>query len=332
MLSKNKDLTHITMRTPLPLLVIALVASACTFMQPGTMVRDDVYDIPDRTAFASVGGTNPASDGVPEGFEEDYYDPNTSEAQYDTRSYNDIAYNDPQYYNYDRFRFNVGIGYSTWGPSYGMGMGMGMGSGWPGMYGDPWDPYWNNSWMSGYGAWGNPWYGGGWNTGMSMNWGYPYGGYNPYYGGYNPYYGGYNPYGYPYGPGCCYTCVGTGSGSGLYQHRPSFGGGRTGGGNNTLAPRPDQYRQNNTLRPSTGTMDRTRDAVRTITRPTTTPATPQRNPVQRNERARPSDGQPRIVPGGGSRMERPAGGGSNGGSTGGGNGGGSRPSNGGGRR
>ena len=177
---------------------------------------------------------------------EDYYDPSDN-GNYDLgyaneRSYQDITYNDPQYYNYDRFRFNVGV--STWGPSYGMGMSYG----WPG-YGDPWgNPYWNNSYMSGYGAWGSPWYGSGWNMGGSMFWGQPYGGIPPYYGGYYPY-GGYDPYGMP----CCYGCGDLYGTTGVYQHRPTLGGGSGSSGGTVIAPVPVQYRPNSLMRtrPST---------------------------------------------------------------------------------
>ena len=116
-------------------------------MQTTTMVRDDVYDIPDRTPVLAAAS---AEEPIEAPSTEDYYDPGQAET-YNTRSYNDITYNHPQWYNYGRFTFGMGV--SSWGPNYGMGMGYGS----PGLYGDSFgNPYWGNSYMSGYGAWGNP--------------------------------------------------------------------------------------------------------------------------------------------------------------------------------
>jgi hypothetical protein len=230
------------MRTIAPLLAIALLATACGNLQTTTQVRDDVYDIPERNVvYAAAGGeTTPSTSGLPDGFVEDYYDP-SDPGNYDLgsgtdRSYEDITYNDPQYYNYDRFGFNVGM--SSWGPTYGMGISYGM----PGMYGSPW---------------GQPYYGAGWNMGISMNWGYPVYGYPPYYGGFYPY-GGYAPY----YPPCCYGCGGYYGNTGVYQHRPALGGG-SGGGGTTSAPVPVRYRPNSltSTRPSMSNEVRTKERM-----------------------------------------------------------------------
>jgi hypothetical protein len=161
--------------------------------------------------------------------EEEYYDPGQA-SRYANGTYAARTYNDPYYYNYSRF----GFGYSNFGGYSGMGMGMGMGMGWNSGFGNNtwynsptgwYDPYWGNSWQSGYGMYGNP-YGGyynPWNAGYDpYGWGQPYyGGYSPYYGGYNPYMGGYNPYcggGYVVG-----GWNGTGS-SVVVAHRPGMSG------------------------------------------------------------------------------------------------------------
>jgi hypothetical protein len=185
-------------------------------------VRDDVYDIPDRTLVASVAPVTPEP-----AKEEEYYDPGQA-SKYASGTYADRTYNDPYYYNYSRF----GFGYSNFGSYSGMGIGMGWNSGYVNntWFNSPtgwYDPYWGNSWQSGYGMYGSNPYGGyynPWNAGYDpYGWGQPYyGGYSPYYGGYNPYMGGYNPYcggGYVVG-----GWSGTGS-SVVVAHRPGMSGG-----------------------------------------------------------------------------------------------------------
>lgn len=210
------------MRTVTFFLPAALLMTACGSMQETTQVRDDVYDIPDRSAVASISNAPEAPAEEPK---DDYYDAGTARDQA-RRDYYDMTYNDPHYYNYGRFGFGTGVG--GWGPSYGMGfgygsgMGMGMGYsmglsyGWPytsTMYNSPtgwYDPYWENSYMSGYGAWGNPYgsynpYGYG-----SMYNPYGYGGCGSYVGPYGTYYGGYVPWS---------------SSPTVVAHRPGMGGG-----------------------------------------------------------------------------------------------------------
>ncbi|MBL8001393.1 MAG: hypothetical protein JNL05_05465, partial [Flavobacteriales bacterium] len=248
--------------------------------------------------------------------DEDYYSVDTaSNYNLDTyqneRSYNDITYNDPAWYNQGRFGFGVGI--SSWGPSYGMGMSYGY----PGYYNDPfYNPYWGNSWISGYGMWGYPYNGWNMGMGMGMGWGYPGYGYNPYWG-------------YPgYGCAPCYGCGGGNYYPTTYAHRPGFGG--SGSGGSTTTQVPVRYRPNTLLgsRPTTGTNP-------TMQRSSANGQRDQRN-VQRStgtrtEGSRSGGGQQRATSPGGSRSggSRSVGGGG-GGSTGG--GGGSRPSTGGGRR
>jgi hypothetical protein len=290
-------------------------------MQTTTQVRDDVYDIPERNApvLASNGEPAPSANGLPDGFVEDYYDPNDS-GKYDLgyandRSYHDITYNDPQYYNYDRFGFNTGSG--VWGSSFGMGMNQG----WPGMNGGMWgNPYWNNSYMSGYGAWGSPWYGSGWNMGGSMFWGQPYGGFPSYYGGYYPY-GGFYPYGMypPFGPAFCYGNGSYYGNAGVYQHRPTLGG----GGGTVGAPVPVRYRPNTLISTRPNMTNEVRQATRTVTDQGRSTGTRELTQGQRSEGSRNGGTLQRSMPSGESRS---------GGSPGGGGGGGSRPSTGGGRR
>jgi hypothetical protein len=299
------------MRTTAFLPLIALVAAGCGSMQPTTLVRDDVYDIPDRSVVAAAPAASEAT-GEPSGFVEDYYNPADS-GLYDLgtsneRSYNDITYNDPQWYNQGRFSFGVGV--SSWGSSYGMGMSYGY----PGFY----DPFWGNSYMSGYGAWGYPGFGG-WGMSMGMYYGgfYPYGGYPPYYGGYYPY-GGYCP--------SCYACYG-GFSQPTIAHRPSLssGGGSQPGG--LVVPR--QYQPNSLSRSRPTQLGGVRDVTRTVTGGQRATGTKQ------SGRSTNGGVQQRGSGSGGSRnggsMQRSGGtmqrgGGSTGG------GGGSRPSTGGGRR
>lgn len=333
------------MRTSSLLLPALLFLGACGSMQETVQVRDDVYDIPDRTAVASIGG---GEADAPPASSDDYYNEQDA-SEYQQGSYYDATYNDPAWYNRDRFGF--GYSMSPYGSSWGMSYSTGN-----------YDPYWNNSWQSGYGAWGNPygyyspWNGGiydpwgynsGWGSGYGCgyNWGMStgYGGYyGAPYGGYYGYpYGGY--YGAPYG-GCC-GGYGYGYGYGGYYpvdaygnpmligHRPSLSDGgvsTTGtGGGGTRAARPGRGisllappQHNGTSRPGTndprytvqgrGATDQWRQPTRTQTKVNTP------RPGRSTERSKGDSGSPRIDLGGGS-----GGGGSFGGR---GGGGGSSPS------
>jgi hypothetical protein len=213
-------------RHALTIVVAALLAS-CGSLQETTQVRDDVYDIPDRNAVASV---NPVPAEKPATSpSDDYYDPATSIDQ-QRRNYYDMTYNDPRYYNYGRFGFGMGI--NSWGPSYGMGMSYG----WPytsTMYNSPtgwYDPYWDNSWMSGYGAWGSYY-----NRPYSFyNYGYNSAYYGPY-GYYDPFASGWGSCGSYMGPGgSYYGCyVPWSSSPTVVAHRPGMGGSGMGSGNTT---------------------------------------------------------------------------------------------------
>lgn len=219
------------MNTFAKFLPLALLLTACGSMRETTQVRDDVYDILDRTALAAVAST-PTEDTAPTSTsEDDYYDPNASRNVEAARGYYDMAYNDPYYYNYGRFGFGTSIG--GWGPGYGMGFSYGWPTSWGSMsigygYGmgySPWgyNPYWSNSWMSGYG-YGDPWgyYGYG-------NYGWGWGGYGYGYG-YGPYQG---PWGGCYG---CYEPIGY-SNNVVYGHRPSMTGSSGNMNTSQVAPR-----------------------------------------------------------------------------------------------
>jgi hypothetical protein len=309
------------MRTTIPLLGLALMASSCGSMQPTTQVRDDVYDIPDRRPVMAAATPTQISEAGPD----DYYDPadsgNYDLARFEDRDYNDITYNDPQWYNYGRFGFNVGMG--MWGPT--MGMGMGMGYGMPMGYdpfwgGSAWgNPYWGNSWMSGYGAWGYPY--NGWNMGMGMGWGQPMPGWGGMGWGY-PYYPGL----YPFGPPCCYyPGWGAWGSNTVVAHRPSWTGGGAGGSTPVVSPTPRRTSANSLYPP---------------------PARPSQNgqvrpaPAGSRPAARPAQSPQRVKDNGSNRgngVSRDPSGGSRGGSLNGGSrpapsspgGGGSRPSTGG---
>lgn len=247
------------MRTLFQTLPLIALLSACGSLQETASVRDDVYDVPDRTVMASKSAAAPAPE-APATSEEDYYDAGESRSvQSDRRDFYDMTYNDPYWYNYGRFGWNNPY---AWGPSVGIGYGTGwMGNGWSvGMGYGFGNPYWGNSWMSGYGAWGGPWGGG---------WGYGY----PYYGMGNPYYGyGYGggwggPYQGPWG-GCygCYEPVGYGNGA-VYGHRPSLNGG-SGNGTAGTGGNPRGYRNPAGLvdtRPTVGRQESFEQRVRTNT-------------------------------------------------------------------
>ncbi len=234
------------MRTAIPLLSAALLLGACGTLQETAQVRDDVYDIPDRTVVASVDPLPETS--APSG-SDDYYNEEEA-ASTQQGNYWDRTYNDPQWYNRDRFGF--GYNASPWGSSWNLSYGSGWGNNtWynspTGMY----NPYWGNSWQSGYGYYSpwnsgmyDPWGWGGYGCGFNCGFNSPYGwgnswGYGGYgYGGYGGY-GGYNPY-YGYGSGAWGGNEGwDGNGqSVIVRPRPSMGGGgNPGGANVTTVPR-----------------------------------------------------------------------------------------------
>ena len=193
------------MKTFAKTLPFVVLLAACGTMRETTQVRDDVYDIADRTAVASVSGSEQVE---PAKQDDPYYDPQEAK-NYSQRNYYDMTYNDPYYYNSGRFGF---------GSSYNMGYG-GCGGG----YGTMYDPYYTNSHISGYGAW---------NSYQYNSLGYNYGGcgcstyYVPSYGSYvaSPYQGSWG--------GCysCYTPVNYGSSTVIVAHRPSMSGGGISGG------------------------------------------------------------------------------------------------------
>ena len=81
--------------------------------------------------------------------------------------------------------------------------GGGYGGGWHGGgYGGGYGGYYGGYRGGYYGGWGYPGYWGGWGFGISLNFGWPYGGYYgyPYAYGYYPYYPNYYPYYYPSNP------------------------------------------------------------------------------------------------------------------------------------
>ncbi len=195
-----------------PVLGGALLSS-CTSTREGVVVRDDVYYTPGDAPVAAT--APPPSEATPEASvpADDYYSPEVAaETRSGSSGYYDMTYNDPYYYNYDRFGFNptwnmyAGWGMGTWGGMNGWSIGMSTGWGRPG-WGSPWG--WNRPWgMSpwGWDPWGSPW---GWNSPWNAGWGM---GYGPYYG--------------PWG--ACMTCycpmvIGAGSGA-YYGPRPGLGG------------------------------------------------------------------------------------------------------------
>jgi hypothetical protein len=231
-----------------------LMLAACGSLQETAQVRDDVYDIPDRTVVASVAPVPEAVAEEPAKASDDYY--NSKEAtRYDQGSYWNQTYNDPRWYNQGRFGF--GYSMNSWGGS-GFGTNYNNGMGCHSSFNSPtgsYDPYWSNSWQSGYGA-NNPYgYYNPWSTGYYDPWGYssPWGCNNYGYGGcnslsswyYDNGYGNscYNGYGSNYyGGGGYYNGWGQngyGSGEGtthIIAHRPSMTGGGAGSGI-TVSPR-----------------------------------------------------------------------------------------------
>lgn len=240
------------------LLLPAVLFASCSSMQQTASVADDVYFMPSKAPAVASRPTPPAAQQQQpqQPMTDDYYDAGTSQDLGANRSYYDMTYNDPYYYNYGRFGFNTApMGWQTgWnGPGWGGGMGWGgMGMGWGNSMG--WGNGWNVSvgygsgiysgWnrpMWGYDPWGwnSPW---GWNPYGGMGWGMGAGfGYGNYY----------SPWGNCYG---CYAPViigdGTFGGSTVIAHRNSVGSGRpgtTGGVRRTpvrnpvgLAPQPNR--------------------------------------------------------------------------------------------
>ena len=195
--------------------------SSCAGTREGVVVRDDVYYSPGQEALA-VAAAPPLSEATqqPAAGVDDYFSPEGSAATTPGSSgYYDVTYNDPYYYNYDRFGFDP-----TWNMNVGMGMGMGT---WGGMSG--WSLGFSTGWgyaYSPYMGWGYP-YGPYMGMSMGMGWGmgWPYSpwSWNAGWGmgwGYGPYYG-------PWGS-CmmcyCPTVIGAGSGA-YYGPRPGVGGG-----------------------------------------------------------------------------------------------------------
>jgi hypothetical protein len=214
------------MNAPITPIALLLLLTACGSLRETSAVRDDVYDIPDRAAMAAATPAQQSEQQPDAASNSAYYDPadSRSAGTFD-RDYYDMTYNDPYYYNYGRFGFGTGIG------SYGPGFGMGMSYGWPisfgsmsigygygsGLYG--YNPYWANSWMSGYGYGYDP---------------FGYYGYGNYGYGWSGYGMGYGPYQGPWGG--CYNCYEPwGYSSTVYSHRPSIAAGSSSGPTN--APR-----------------------------------------------------------------------------------------------
>ncbi len=228
---------------PALLHTLSLLLLASCGMQQTAQRTDDVYFVPSDAAAearAVKPDQAPPAQAVPD--EEDYYDEGTAQ-QFNGRSYYDMAYNDPYFYNYGRFGFGSGLAFQNgpmwdaWGRPAMWGYGSGVYGGWfrPGfnlsvgwgrsafLWGmaydlDPWmmgSPWFNGSWGY-YGNWGgNPWGYGGW-------------GYGNYFG--------------PYGScACCYTpIIIGGSANSMYGHRPSLGSGASASGN--TQPRRIAYR------------------------------------------------------------------------------------------
>lgn len=192
-------------------------------MQPTTQVVDDVYFLPSQ---APVMAAVPKSAPVEQPMRpptDDYYDPGTSQEYSTDRSYYDLAYNDPYFYNMGRFGFNTApMGWQTgWG-----GPGWGGGMGWGGSLG--WGAGWGSGWNIGIG------YG----TGIYSGWYRPMWGWDPWgwnspWGWNNGGWGGGWGFGNYYGPwGNCFNCyvpviIGDGvANSTVIAHRNSVGSGR----------------------------------------------------------------------------------------------------------
>ncbi|MGV3637868.1 MAG: hypothetical protein ACO1NQ_09500 [Flavobacteriales bacterium] len=217
----------------LPVLLPAVLLMACSSMQPSTQVVDDVYFLPSQAPpVAALPKSAPVEQPVQQPTD-DYYDPGTSQEYTTERSYYDLAYNDPYYYNMGRFGFNTApMGWQTgWnGPGWGGGMGWGGSLGW----GSGWGSGWNigigygtgvySGWyrpMWGWDPWGwnSPW---GWN-----NWGWGGGwGYGNYYGPWGNCFGCYAP-----------VIIADGFANSTYiGHRNSVGSGRGSAGSGVRRP------------------------------------------------------------------------------------------------
>ena len=251
-----------TIRPLANLLVLFMMATSCATIQPTADVRDDVYFLPSMgPAVTSVEAMNPTREEVPSGQPtDDYYDANTSQQLGADRSYYDMTYNDPYYYNYGRFGFGTGLsGYQTgWnGPGWGMGMGIDNGYGSMGYGG-------GNCWGSGFGN-GMGW-GGGWNSNPYNSWNNPYTTFGSCY--IDPYYNngyGYGNYQSPFGS--CYSCytpvIVGGTSNVVVAHRPAMGSG--GGMRTSPGTSRSTLRDPIRLVPTAGDIQRARVFERTNT-------------------------------------------------------------------
>jgi hypothetical protein len=308
--------------------LVGTVLSSCAGTREGVVVRDDVYYAPGQ-APPVVDVAPPLSEATqqPAAAPDDYFNPGESAAAVPGSSgYYDVTYNDPYYYNYDRFGFDP-----TWNMNVGMGMGMGpwggmsgwslgFGTGWgTGGWGSPWGmPFWGSPWgwngawnMS---PWNSPWgwdpwgWNNPWNAGWGMGWGY-----GPYFGHW----------------GSCMTCyyptmIGAGS-CAYYGPRPGMGGGtarpvKSAGG---LTPRdPVGLTRPSSTRPATTTQGQRPSSNGTLSRPLggqpsgTRGSSTQERP-SRNTQVRPGTNDRSTAPsrsggydrGGGSRPSSPSPGG-----------------------
>ncbi|MEZ4739037.1 MAG: hypothetical protein R2818_06680 [Flavobacteriales bacterium] len=203
------------------LLTIVILFGSCATVQPTAQVHDDVYSLPPMSPVLAMVGSS-APEVVTEQPSDAYYDPGVAEAMSAKQDFYDVTYNDPYYYNYDRFGFGTSLAYNTgygWGPNgmrIGFGYGTGVYSGWlHGMIGGPIYPYgtWRyNATFGYYNCFGgpSPWCGPCNGFGSGFGYGYGYGNY-------------YSPYG---NCSSCYSPVIIGAGSNVVVgHRPSMGSG-----------------------------------------------------------------------------------------------------------
>ncbi|MBL7982873.1 MAG: hypothetical protein JNL52_13820 [Flavobacteriales bacterium] len=218
--------------TTVLLAVIGLLATGCGSLQQTTAVRDDVYFSPGSEPMAAATPIQAEEPAVAEATD-DYYSAQEAPAVGSSGFY-DIAYNDPYYYNYDRFGFGqspfmqggmymggfgVPGGYGGWNSRY-IGFGMSFGMGWPYQNGMTGPLAWYAPWSWYDPMTSNPW---GWSSGMGWGYGLGHGMGWGYGMGYGPYYGPW---------GACMTCycpvVVGGGGNVVYGPRPGTGGaGRT---------------------------------------------------------------------------------------------------------
>ncbi len=255
-------------------------------MRETTAVRDDVYDIPDRQALATAAASRDSEQPAAQQQQDDYYDPQQAPNSDAGRDYYDMTYNDPYYYNYERFGFGSTIG--SFGPSYGMGLNYG----WPTSFGSMslgigtgygYNQYAGNSGMGGYGY--NPYDPYGY---------YGYGNYGSGYGGYGMGYGGYGAYQGPWAgsyipPGSGYGNTGDSYSSGVvYGHRPSISAGA--GNTNEATPSPRMYRGPVGLLQSDGQPRQSSSMQNVRARDPRTITVPNAN--DRNNQSRPTEGRP----------------------------------------